>query len=69
MCFVPVSLSPAIQKHLSAVSQMVSKNIATRADYEVTRQAVGRKNPAEDGDWDRKVEMLRSVSRPLTRPF
>lgn len=69
LCIFPVSLSPAIQKHLSAVSQMVAKNIATRADYEVTRQAVSRKNPAEDGDWDRKVEMLRYVPRPLTRPF
>ena len=61
LCFLPVSLSPPVQKHLSAVSQMVAKNIATRADYEVTRQAVIRKNPAEDGEWDRKVEMLRCV--------
>ncbi|CAM9153187.1 unnamed protein product, partial [Hapterophycus canaliculatus] len=53
------SLSPATQKHLSAVSQMVAKIMATRADYEVTRQAVNRKNPGEDTDWDRKVDMLR----------
>lgn len=38
---------------------MVGKIIATQADYEVTRQAVNRKNPAEDSDWDSKVEMLR----------
>ncbi|CAB1118783.1 unnamed protein product [Ectocarpus sp. CCAP 1310/34] len=56
---VPLSLSPAMQKHLSAVSQMVAKIVATRADYEVTRQAVNRKNPGEDSDWDRKVEELR----------
>eukprot|EP00904_Undaria_pinnatifida_P003118 jgi/Undpi1/12807/HiC_scaffold_7.g02474.m1 len=56
----PFSLSPSVQKHLSAVSQMVSKNIATRADYEITRQAVNRKNPAEDSDWDSRVEMLRN---------
>lgn len=48
-----------MQKHLSAVSQMVAKIVATRADYEVTRQAVNRKNPGEDSDWDRKVEELR----------
>lgn len=53
------SLSPATQKHLSAVSQMVAKIMATRADYEVTRQAVNRKNPGEESDWDRKVDMLR----------
>lgn len=51
-----------MQKHLSAVSQMVAKIVATRADYEVTRQAVNRKNPAEDSDWDRKVEALRYTS-------
>lgn len=56
---VPLSLGPAMQKHLSAVSQMVAKIVATRADYEVTRQAVNRKNPGEDSDWDRKVEALR----------
>lgn len=38
---------------------MVAKIVATRADYEVTRQAVNRKNPAEDTDWDRKVDALR----------
>lgn len=48
-----------MQKHLSAVSQMVAKIIATRADYEVTRQAINRKNPAEDSDWDKKVDALR----------
>lgn len=53
------SLAPAMQKHLSAVAQMVAKIVATRADYEVTRQAVNRKNPAEDSDWDRKVDALR----------
>lgn len=50
-----------MQKHLSAVSQMVAKMVATRADYEVTRQAINRKNPAEDTDWDRKVDALRCV--------
>ena len=50
-----------MQKHLSAVSQMVAKIVATRADYEVTRQAVNRKNPAEDTDWDRKVDALRYI--------
>lgn len=55
----PRSLAPAMQKHLSAVSQMVAKIVATRADYEVTRQVINRKNPAEDSDWDRKVEALR----------
>eukprot|EP00752_Nemacystus_decipiens_P016768 g15005.t1 len=58
-CAEPFSLSPAMQKHLSAVAQMVAKIMATRADYEVTRQAVNRKNPAEDTDWDRKVDALR----------
>ncbi|CAN0150297.1 unnamed protein product, partial [Ectocarpus sp. 4 AP-2014] len=58
-CAEPFSLGPAMQKHLSAVSQMVAKIVATRADYEVTRQAVNRKNPGEDSDWDRKVEELR----------
>lgn len=54
-----VSLSPGMQKHLSAVSQMVAKIIATRADYEVTRQAINRKDPSEDSDWDNKVDALR----------
>ncbi|CAM9223121.1 unnamed protein product, partial [Ectocarpus sp. 6 AP-2014] len=58
-CAEPFSLGPAMQKHVSAVSQMVAKIVATRADYEVTRQAVNRKNPGEDSDWDRKVEELR----------
>lgn len=48
-----------MQKHLSAVSQMVAKIIATRADYEVTRQAINRKDPSEDSDWDNKVDALR----------
>lgn len=55
-------MSPSLQRHLSAVSQMVSKIIATRADYEVTRQAVTRRNPADDNDWDYKVESLRFES-------
>lgn len=50
-----------MQKHLSAVSQMVAKIMATRADYEVTRQAVNRKNPSEDSGWDQKVDALRYV--------
>eukprot|EP00903_Cladosiphon_okamuranus_P010191 g9650.t1 len=58
-CAEPFSLAPAMQKHLSAVSQMMAKIVATRADYEVTRQAINRKNPAEDSDWDRKVDALR----------
>lgn len=50
-------------KQLSAVSQMMAKIIATRADYEVTRQAASRKNPADEGsDWDQKVESLRFVT-------
>lgn len=48
-----------MQKHLSAVSQMVAKIVATRADYEVTRQALNKENPADESDWDSKVENLR----------
>jgi hypothetical protein len=55
----PFSMAMDEQKSLAGVCQMVAKLIATKADFEITRQAMVKKNPADVTDWDARIESLR----------